>query len=376
MIYVDNAATTYPKPPQVLDAVYRAMRDFGANPGRSGHPLALRASQEVYDTREEISSFFHADGAEYVAFTANTTYALNMVIKGLLKPGDHVIISSLEHNSVLRPVAALQERGISYSVAEVVPSSPEQTVQNFAKKITQRTKAIACTLASNVCGYVLPFEEIGALAKKRGLFFIADGAQAAGYLPLDIKKAQIDFLCIPAHKGLYGPMGLGAIVVNCKQRLGTLIEGGSGMASREIMMPEEYPERLEGGTINLPAIAGLRAGIQFLNNKDITMREQSQYRYLTDRMRNISGIKMQEIAPQGRYVPVCSFTFDTVGAGEGEALLGESGICVRSGLHCAPLAHDALGTPEGSIRISLGAFHDRQQLDQVLMAVKRIAAKQ
>lgn len=374
MIYFDNAATSFPKPESALRAATAAMRRYGANPGRSGHFLSMRAAQEVFDTRENVAEYFHAKGPELVAFTLNATYALNMVIKGVLRPGDHVIISCLEHNAVARTMEALTHMGVGYSVAPVVFGDDEKTVESFKTLIRPETRAIVCTLASNVCGYVLPFRKIGALAHERGLLMIADGAQAAGYREIDVQQDNLDFLCLPGHKGLYGTHGVGLIVVNCLFPLATLIEGGTGSQSKLLTMPEDYPERLECGTVNLPAIAALNAGVHFLRkHPEAGPREMRIWRYLAEGLSVMPHVTLQPIAEEGAYVPLLSFWSDKLEPNRIEEELSSQGVCVRSGLHCAPLAHNFLGTGEtGTVRLSLGAFNTRAQAEEFLKILNKI----
>ena len=261
MIYFDNAATTYPKPREVINEINKAFTLYGANPGRSGHDMSMNTALAVYSARETLNSFFDGYGSEYVSFTSNCTQSLNMAIKGILKRGDHVIISSLEHNSVLRPVTKLAEqKKISFSVF-TVSQNEEETLFNLKKEIKDNTKLIITTAVSNVFGDILPLENIGRIAKENNILFMVDGAQGAGVIPIKMKQTGINCLCIPGHKSLYGPMGIGAVLHDgCIKE--TIIEGGTGTESFNFSQPLSFPERLESGTLNVPAICGLKKGLE------------------------------------------------------------------------------------------------------------------
>ena len=230
----------------------KALEEFGANPGRSGHQMSMDTAEAIYECRREAASFFGAPSPDDVAFTINCTHAVNLALKGILKPGDHVVTSNLEHNAMMRPLEALRRKGISYTAAKVEPGDDDQTIRNFEEAIRPNTKMIACMHASNVFGVRLPIERLGELAKKRGLFFLVDAAQTAGILPIHMQEMGIDFLCIPGHKGLYGPMGTGMLVTDCGEKLDTLLEGGTGSRSVELTQPLYMPDRLESGTVNTP----------------------------------------------------------------------------------------------------------------------------
>ena len=267
MIYLDNAATSYPKPQTVVNAVKNSFINYGANPGRSGHKLSVKTALEVYEAREILNEFFDGYGGEFVSFTSNCTEALNVAIKGVLTNGDHVVISSFEHNSVTRPLHFLKEKGlISYSVFDVCDST-EKTIENFKNAIKPNTKLAVVTAVSNVFGRILPLEELGEIAKNKGVLFFVDGAQGAGIIPINMKKMNISCLCIPGHKGLLGPMGTGAILHNGMDFL-PLIQGGTGSRSFDLLQPSEYPDRLESGTLNVPGICGLKEGVSMRKWRD------------------------------------------------------------------------------------------------------------
>ena len=356
LINFDNAATTGRKPPTVVAAAKNALLNLSANPGRGGHALSLKAGEAVYSAREKIAGFFGAPGGENVIFTANCTAAINYVLKGFLKQGDHVIISDLEHNAVTRP---LHKIGIEKSVAEVSLLSDEETVENFEALIRENTKMIFCTAASNVCGRALPIEALGKLCKKRGIAFGIDAAQAAGIVPIDMKKQEIDFLCIAPHKGLYAPMGLGVLIA--RRDIGdTLMEGGTGTNSSSLNQPESMPERYESGTVNLPAIMGTAAGIDFVKGNMVRnyKNEMRLIRYIYGELEKMPHIKLYTPYMADRmYLPVLSFGVKGASSEEVAEYLNSHGIAVRAGLHCAPLAHRKLKTEKtGTVRVAPGVY--------------------
>ncbi len=378
MIYLDNAATTGKKPAGVLSAVQHALQEYSANPGRGGHHASIAAAEIVYKTRQKLARMFGASGENGVIFTASCTAALNMVLKGVLQKGDGLIISSMEHNSVARPAETMRRMGVDVSVAEVIFSDPEATVRSFERAIKPNTRMILCTHASNVTGEVLPIREIGALCKEKGILFAVDAAQTAGVLPINMSEMQIDYLCLAPHKGLYAPMGLGVLIAEAPI-LYPLIEGGTGVQSASLRQPEEYPERLESGTLNLPAIAGLSAGIDFVKQKGIKQMYEAELR-LTRRLYHglstISGAMVYTPLPTvDRFVPVLSFNIRGLESSEVAERLNQYKIAVRAGLHCSPLAHKRLGTIEsGTVRVSPSVFNSNQDITVLLDRIHRISA--
>ncbi len=379
MIYFDNAATTFPKPLCVQTAVGTAIRRYGANPGRSGHDLSVETAKQVYNVREKAAGFFGAKDAEQVIFTQNCTYALNTVIKGLLKPGDHVIISDLEHNSVLRPVHSLAAKGvIRYSVANVSLQSAQETVEAFRRLICPDTRAIITTHGSNVFGIKVPVEELAKLARSYGLYLVVDAAQTAGTEPIDIEKMGIDFLCTAGHKGLYGPAGTGLLVMRQGCRLEPLAEGGTGSASSDYRQPDFMPDRLESGTLNTVGIIGLGAGLDFLcarGTEGIAKYEMLVAKYIYEGLSKIPQVILYTAAPEyGKNLPLLSFNIDGKSSEETTALLNEKGFALRGGLHCAPLAHKKFGTIQGgTARISIGAFNTVEQAKELCACVAKLA---
>lgn len=370
MINFDNAATTGKKPEGVIKAVNYALFNLSANPGRGGHNLSIKAAEAVYSAREKIANFFGASGGERVIFTANCTAAINYVIKGFLKSGDHVIVSDLEHNAVMRP---LEKTGIKKSVAKVSLSNDDETVQNFESLINEDTKMIFCTAASNVCGKLLPIEKLGQLCKKRGIAFGVDAAQMAGILPINMKKCGIDFLCIAPHKGLYAPMGLGILIAETD--IGdTLIEGGTGTNSLSLYQPDSMPERYESGTVNLPAITGASAGIDFIKPRaaNAYMREMRHIQRIYGVLEHLPYAEIYTpYMREDLYLPVLCFNLSGVPSEQTAEYLNRKGIAVRAGLHCAPAAHKKLKTEKtGAVRIAPSYFTTHSEVEYFISVIK------
>jgi len=379
MIYFDNAATTFPKPTSVYTEVDRCIRSYCGNPGRGSHALSRAAAEKIYECREEAASFFGLDAPENVIFTVNTTAALNMAIKGILRRGDHVLISDMEHNSVLRPLAKLANQGdISYDIfptfsgGETVPTADE-ICRAIAERIRPETRAVICAQASNICSASLPLSEIGALCHARGLHLIVDGAQSAGILPIDMAGMHIDALCVPGHKALYGIQGGGMLLLAPGLHLNTLIEGGNGIHSLDSDMPEISPERYESGTLPTPAIAGLCEGIRFVcrvGRETIETHEALLGRRMTELLANTQGVKVY--APQFVGSTVL-FSVDGMPSDAVGRALDARGFCVRCGFHCAALGHRTLATPEsGAVRVSFGYFNRPAEVEMFHRALREI----
>lgn len=371
-IYFDNAATTFPKPQTVRQAVQQAIIHAGGNPGRGSHVLAQRAGETVYHARETAAAFFDAQ-PENIVFTSNCTHALNLALWGILRQGDHVILSNLEHNSVLRPIAAMaaQER-ITYSIA-VTSANAAQTVEAFRRLLRPNTRAIVCTAASNVTGQLLPYRAIAALCREKGIVCIVDGAQGCGILPISMTDG-INFLCTAGHKGLYGIMGSGMLVTDGSFSLTPLMQGGTGSLSMSLTQPDFLPDALEAGTLSVPAIAALDAGMQFVNAKGIPQifaHEMQLCRQLQEGLQAIGGITVYR-KHNAEYAPLLSFSVDGELPADTAARLTEAGFCIRAGLHCAPLAHTALGTAQhGTVRFAPSVFNAPQEVDAFLSVIKR-----
>lgn len=373
MIYLDNAATTGRKPTGVIKAVGGALRELSANPGRSGHTASLKTADAVYTVREKTAELFGASGAENVVFTLNCTHSINCVIKGVLKVGEHAVTSSLEHNSVMRPLIKQQ---IPFDTAYVSLTDDRATLRDFEKKIRPETKLVICTGASNVLGKTLPITEIGALCRDRGVLFAVDAAQIAGVIPIDMRQMNIDFLCIAPHKGLYAPMGIGVLI--CEKPIeNTIIEGGTGTNSAELVQPVALPERLESGTVNVPAIMGISAGIDYVKQigiNKIYSHEMKLIRYLYRELSKIERVQLYTPEPTDvMYAPVLSFNVYGKTSTEVSQYLSDNGIAVRGGLHCAPFAHRQIGTLDsGAVRVSVAAFNTPSEIGSLIKAIKEI----
>lgn len=376
MIYFDNAATTSPKPKQVLQAVNNALIKLSANPGRSGHAMSEEAAMMVYGARQKAATLFGAPSAESVIFTPNCTASINYVLKGLLSPRDRVLTSSLEHNAVVRPLSALKTHMISHEVFEVDFADKEVTLRSFLNTVRPDTKLVICTHASNVTGTVLPIAQIGKYCKENGILFAVDAAQSAGVIDIDMERDSIDYLCIAPHKGLYAPMGTGILII-AGQAPTQIIEGGTGTESVNLNQPTDAPERYESGTVNVPGIAGISAGIDFVNSKGVnkihaheTKILQTVYRGLS----NISGIRLYTPEPSMENAPVLSFNVKDAHSVEVANKLSQRGIAVRAGLHCAPFAHKRLGTISGgTVRVAPSAFTSESDAVRLVEAVRQIA---
>ncbi|MCL2754472.1 MAG: aminotransferase class V-fold PLP-dependent enzyme [Oscillospiraceae bacterium] len=385
MIYFDNAATTYPKPPAVRAAVKAALHEYGGNPGRSGHKTAMKSAEAVFNARAKIADFFSAQ-VENVIFTLNCTHALNMAIKGIaaVSPSTHThyIISDLEHNAVARPVHAMSQlTNISNSIAKTYDDDAK-TLAAFEAAITPKTRAIICTAASNVTGAILPFREIAALCKARGICFILDASQGAGLLSMKIGDG-VNFICCSGHKGLYGPMGTGLLISDGTYALSTIIEGGTGGNSLGLEQPAELPDRFESGTGNTPGIIALGAGVDFVcktGAERILAHELKLCEYFRAGLAKIPQVKVYSANMQGR-LPLVPFNAELAELEGGmdstmvSSKLSEAGFALRGGLHCAYLAHKKLKTLEsGVVRFAPSAFNSQKEVEQLLRAIRRIVS--
>lgn len=376
MRYLDNAATTFPKPPQVMYVVNNCLKNYSANPGRAGHSLSLKAAEAVYKSRQKCADFFCSKNVENVVFTLNCTTALNFVLKGILKKGDHVICSSFEHNAVLRPLNSLKEEGVDFDIAHVFIGNDDATVNGFEALIKDNTKMIVCTHASNVFGVVMPVEKIANLCKAYGILLLVDAAQTAGVLPIDTEKVGIDFLCVATHKGLYSPMGTGVLIAN-KPIDKNLIDGGTGSMSKMEKQPDILPDRFESGTQNLSGISAISAGIDFVNSKGIERiynKELTLIQYLYRALETNKNVILYTPFPQkNAFVPLISFNVKNMHSEEVAQLLNNFGVAVRAGLHCAPLAHKTMGTIEvGTVRVAPSVYTTYNDIEYFLNCIKKI----
>ncbi len=381
MIYFDNAATTFPKPTAVYRGCEEAMYKFGANPGRSGHSFSMETAKLVFDAREAVADFFNASDVENVVFTLNCTMSINLVLKGLLKKGDHVVISNLEHNAVARPIHKLKTDGIiDYTIAKVEEGNNEKTLANFKGALRKNTRLVVCTHASNVFGIKLPIRDIGTMCRNRGVLFMVDAAQTAGVVPIDVKSYKIDFLCIAAHKGLYAPMGTGILVAERAEVLKTVIEGGTGSASLELMQPEVMPDKMESGTVNVVGIAGVLYGLDTIKKvglKTISAHEFKIVQNVYRRLNKMRGIKLYTDFPNERHhVPVLSFNISAIDSGIAVEELSKKGFALRGGLHCAPLAHMSKGTEtSGTVRLCPSMFTSIKDSNALCEAIFSISQR-
>lgn len=377
MIYFDNGATSFPKPFSVVNAVQMSFCDSCANPGRGGYQSAMKSAEMIYNARSAAADLFNAD-TENVVFTSGCTYSLNTAIKGVCRPGSHFVISDLEHNSVVRPLEKLKKAGLcEYSVVKVTPDESE-TVKNFVNAFRKNTVAVICTLSSNVFGIMPPIHKIAREAHKYGILFILDAAQGAGYLPVDMKKDNTDIICCAGHKGLFGPMGTGLLILSKDIYIDTLAEGGTGSNSESLNQPKYSPDRFESGTPNVHGIAGLSAGIKFVKDikcENILIHEYKIIKYIFDELKLCKNIILYtDFYDRVPKSPVLSFNVKSKKSEETAALLAENGICVRGGLHCAPLAHQKMGTLDiGAVRITPSWFSDEKDAEILVNCIKKIA---
>ena len=369
MIYFDNAATSFPKPPEVSRAMYKCLTEFGGNPGRSGHKMSIAAAKIVYDMREKVAQFFGFSDPERVVLTKNCTESLNIAIFGTMKNGGNAIISHYEHNSVVRPLEHLRKNGIcDYKIAKASFENPENLTREFKNLIDSDTKMIICTHASNVTGKIAPINEISHICKSHGIVFCLDASQTAGIINIDMEKSGIDILCCPGHKSLLGPTGTGLLLVQKDIELSPFIFGGTGSVSVNLDMPSFYPDMLESGTINVVGAAGLMAGISYINRVGIDKiydHEMKLSQKFYDQLCDAPNIQLYSSAPH-RNSAVSTFSFNVKGktCTEVSEILDDKNIAVRSGLHCAPLAHRFIGTGEmGTVRVSFSNFNTSNQVD-------------
>ena len=379
--YFDNAATSWPKPEAVYTAAEKYLRSCFGNPGRSGHTRSLEADRIVYRARRQLATFFNADNPARIVFTLNATDALNMAIKGILKPGDHIILTAMEHNSVLRPLGGLQRAGLITST--VIPCSREgfPDLDHLEKAFRPHTRLVICNHASNVTGTLLPVADIASLAHRKGALLLLDAAQTAGTIPIDVQNLQLDMMAFTGHKGLLGPTGTGGLYLREGVEIDYWREGGTGSYSERDLHPPKMPERLEAGTMNSFGLAGLNEGIKFIEKEGlphIRCHEMALRGRLKKGLEKIPGVTTYGPINPEQSVGVLSFTVEGIDCGElGFSLEKDFGILTRSGLHCAPLAHQAIGTyPRGTIRVSPGYFTGKKDIDLFINSVAQtIAAK-
>ena len=367
MIYFDNAATTFPKPASVPKEMLRCMREYGGNPGRSGHRLSLAAAEAVFNVREALADFFGIQKPENIVFTPNCTAALNLAISGVAKRGDHFLISDLEHNSVFRTVANLcRERGMSFDTFHALVDD-DMILSEIEKKRKPNTRAVVCTHASNICPRILPISRIGALCRKLKLLLIVDAAQSAGIYDISIMRDGISILCAPGHKGLYGPQGSGFAAFSDDfdfSRFSVSAYGGNGKNSAEIDMGHEPPDSFEAGTLSTPAIVGLGEGLQFVKlrrREEIESLENQLFHHAKQSLQTIPRVKIY--LPEAKKGSLLLLGFEGITPSLVAEKLSDHGICTRAGMHCAPIAHRTLATGGDALRISFSAMNTSAEID-------------
>lgn len=374
MIYLDNAATSFPKPTIVFKTMMGTAEKLGANPGRSGHRMSLAAGRIIWNCRETLADLLRVNSPERIVFCCNCTDAINLAIHGSLHPGDHVITSAVDHNAVLRPLHELEKSGIIK--LDIVNPDETGAIQaaNVQNMIQENTRLVVCTHASNVTGAVQPVEEIGAICGKHGVRFLIDAAQTIGILPVYPDEIGADLVAFPGHKALMGPMGTGALWIREGVELSTIRQGGTGSVSESVYQPVDLPDRYESGTLNLIGIAGLMQGVRFVirNFDEIHAHELALTERLKEGLQAIS--KLTCYLPYGGQVGVVSFNAQGTHSGEISDMLDRHGFATRAGLHCAPLMHRVLGTLEtGAVRVSPGFFNDRNDIDRLIDVLAKYA---
>jgi len=380
VVYLDNAATSWPKPPGVLEAMTECLVKYGANPGRGSHGIALQAGRVMLEARQSLARLFRAGNPNDIVFTLNTTHALNIAIQGSLRPGDHAIATAIEHNSIRRPLEAMRRlRGVEVTY---IPTDEAGRIDlnDLKAAIRPNTRLVAVTHSSNLLGTVLPVGDIGVLTRRRGILLLVDAAQTAGALDIDVEAMNIDLLAFPGHKGLMGPLGTGGLYIRPGIALEPLMYGGTGSRSEEPAQPEVRPDKYEAGSPNTVGIAGLAAGVKFVLDRTvraIAAKERALTRRLMDALRDIPGVRMLGPGPEEERTAIVSFLLEGIDPAETAFLLDrEYGIAVRAGYHCTPLAHERAGTlGSGAVRASPGYFNSEKDIDALVAAVEALAKR-
>lgn len=381
-IYLDNGATSYPKPDVVADAVYDYIKNVGSNINRGSYNKAYSAAGVVLETRERINQMMNGYGSRYTIFTPGNTYSLNFLIKGIARKGDRILISGMEHNAVYRPVHQLAEAGIIDVDYLPCNENGELQLEESLSMIDESVRAVVMVHASNVSGTLLPIQDVGQRCHEKGVRFFVDAAQTAGNTPIDMKACHIDGLSMPGHKSLLGPQGIGVLLLNpaITGELEPVISGGTGSHSDLATMPEELPDRFESGTLNLPGIFGLHASVGWLmeHMDEVMAHERKLTKRMLDGLRKTPGIRIAGMPTEKGRVSVISIDFLNGDNGMiAFQLEQEYGIMTRVGLHCAPLAHQSLGTfPEGTVRFSIGPFNTAEEIDTAVEAIKKFALEE
>ena len=378
-IYLDNASTTFPKPKNVVDSIYNFLTNIGGNPGRSNHDNGMQSNRLLLEARETIASFFNFTNIENVIFTNNITTSLNTLINGCAKKGDHIITSSMEHNSVLRPLINLKENNIIELDIVTANKFGFINVDDFKNIIKPNTKFIILTHASNVIGSIQPIKEIGDLCKQHNIHFILDSAQSAGVLDINFKELNLSALAFTGHKSLFGPQGIGGFIISdeLNEICNPYILGGTGSLSHSLIQPNFLPDKFESGTLNMPGIIGLMEGIKFINSEGLnTIYEKNNFlrNYLISELKNIKDIILYDDLESSNYTSCISFNIRNLDTAEVSFILdSDYGIKNRSGLHCAPLAHKTIGSfPTGTVRLSLSYFNNKSDIDYTINSLSKI----
>ena len=378
-IYFDNAATSWPKPEETYAAMDRFGRLIGGSPGRSGHRLSIESGRVIMNTREALAQLFGIDDPFQLVFTKNATEALNLAITGLLAPGDHVITSSMEHNSVMRPLRALESKGVALSVLRCSPRG-ELDPADLPPAIRTNTKVVVLTHASNVTGTIMPIREVGNIVREHGLILCVDAAQTAGALPIDVADMNIDLLAFSGHKSLFGPQGTGGLYIRkgIEENIKPLIVGGTGSRSEYESQPEFMPDRYESGTLNTVGIAGLGAGVEYILGRGIDVIRAGEItltQHFLDGLKSIGGVQIYGPSDASRQISVVSFNIDGMTPSEVSFDFDEQfDIMSRPGLHCAPSAHRTIGTfPGGTVRLSFGCFNTEEEIRCALDALRKLS---
>jgi len=376
-IYLDNAATSFPKPEEVLRAVYHTLRLAGGSPGRSGHRLAIKADRTVFEARENICHLLGVGDSSRLIFTSGATESLNLAIKGILKSGDHVVTSSMEHSSVTRPLHSLEQKGVELTKVKCDETGLLDP-RDIEKALKKNTRLIVLTHASNVNGSIQPVCEVGGIARNNGIAFLVDACQTAGAVPIDLESMPVDMLAASGHKGLLGPQGTGILYISQGIDLDPLKEGGTGGGPSDDEQPEALPDRFEAGTMNTPGIAGLGAGAAFLLGHTVEaarQKEMSLFKQLAEGLSVIEGLTLYGSDDPDKRVSLLSFNIEGLDPSLVSFRLdGEFDILCRSGLHCAPDAHRTMGTfPEGTVRLSPGLYNTPEEMDKTIGAIRHIA---
>lgn len=377
MIYFDNAATSFPKPQVVYDQIMDSMMNYGANPGRSGHKMALKASRGIFGARNSLSKLLNIEDPLDIVFTFNCTESLNIGVKGVLKPGDHVITTSMEHNSLLRPIVYLEKLGIDHTIVwgdEMGRIDPAK----IEAEIKENTKLIATTHISNLTGTIVDIDAISRIARENGLLYLVDAAQSVGVYHIDLEKTPIDMLAFPGHKGLLGPQGTGGLYIRKGTDIDELFQGGTGSASDLLIQPTQMPDKFESGTTNTSGIIGLGAGVEYIREigrENIKKKELELTEHFMDEVRKIQGIKIYGPRDISEHAPVVALNIGDADSSEVSYILNEAyDIGVRPGLHCAPLAHKTIGTfDQGAVRFSFGYENTHEEIEIGIKALREIA---